>query len=262
MIHTMLLLWERNRKSVKATLQKLLTFKAKSGRELAPTTQMNMTSALRSGLSLISAKYKASDFLPTTRYIAKRLNSWVRRQAAPMSITEVHTMLRLPGTSPKLRARVALTWCLGLRVSDVKHLRKNDVLTCSKTQGLLLRLRGAKGARPGTESYYRACPLTGQIAHHVYVYLRSVDRKSDAPLFAGSSFDQVRRLIKRVNKNLSCHSIRRGAATHLALEGRSTEFIRQFLGHAHLSTTRLYIQPDLRMKDYRRKLRLLRNLCA
>jgi integrase len=255
----MLHLYAKHR-TIQRTLGAFTNFRTKQGRELAPTSQLNYVSALRMGLHVMGIQTSELEFLPTIRFIRKRLETWVRAQAIPMLPSEVRRVLRIT-KSQTLRARIAMTWCLGLRVSDAKHLRVCDVLNCDR-DGILIRLRGAKGAKPGSESYYRAMPARGAIARQAYQFLRRKGRNSQDLLFPATSYNQVAQQIKKVNKALSCHSIRRGAATQLAMQGHSLNFIRKFLGHANLQTTRLYINPHLKMKDFQKRIKGLMNLCA
>lgn len=241
--------------SVKQTLNHIL------GIKMAPTSRQNYISARKTGLKLMKVPIPELDFEMAFRCQKKLLETWIRKQAIPMTQFEVKTVLRRT-KSIILRARIALTWCLGLRVADAERLQICDILQCNP-QGILFRLRGAKGAAPGTESYHRVMPAKGSIAQIVYSYCKKMLKlkRPEDLLFPASGYSRVLRALKAVNPKLTCHSIRRDAATHLAHEGRSLEFIRRFLGHKQTSTTRLYINPSLRMNDLQKRIRLTMTLC-
>ena len=54
---------------------------------------------------------------------------------------------------------------------------------------------------------------------------------------------RLKGLVKKAGllKQISLHSLRHSIATHLLMNGLSLEQVRDFLGHANLETTQIYL---------------------
>jgi len=229
----------------------MLSWKTKKDQTLKPTSIQTLLSALSTGVRMLTGKDTNQILLTQYRTVRARLRTHVRDQAVPMTLVDMKRLIRM-APKPELKARLALTWALGLRCSDSKSIRCSDILQLTH-EACLLRLRGAKGAIPGSESYFRATPLLGLTECLKEYLVKMVNSKG--LLFPSTQISQMLRAIKKSNNVYSGHSLRRGAATALANAGYSTEYIRIFLGHQSIQSTRLYVQPNLNQIDWKKRTR-------
>lgn len=149
------------------------------------------------------------------------------------------------------RALLELLYSAGLRLSEVHGLSDRDVdhPAGSTATSTTVRVRG-KG------NVERIVPV-GRFANTaIRDYVRARDERfgvaGDAqPLFVSDRGARLsRRQIQRIvtvavrlvadESDLSTHSIRHSFATHLLDEGADLMAIKELLGHASLSTTRMY----------------------
>jgi integrase/recombinase XerD len=68
----------------------------------------------------------------------------------------------------------------------------------------------------------------------------------------GDSYNRaLKEILKRaeIEKGITLHHLRHSIATHLLENGLSIEFVRDFLGHAHLESTQIYAK----VKSYQLK---------
>ncbi len=144
------------------------------------------------------------------------------------------------------RAMVELFYSSGLRLSELHGLDRSDV----DFEGGLVRVTG-KGARQ------RIVPLGSPAAQALKAYLSvsasptGCEDDGRRPLFTTTtgrrlSRRQIQRVVGRILASvsgagsLSTHGLRHSFATHLLDEGADLMAVKELLGHASLSTTRVY----------------------
>ena len=148
------------------------------------------------------------------------------------------------------RAMLLFLACYGLRSSEVRHLRLNDL---DWKQGRL-RLRRAKS---GAIQEY---PLTSEAALAVLAYLQKVRPRGPnpalfltlktphRPLSAGALYHFTSHYLKALGIQTlrrGPHALRHACATHLLSQGFSLKEIGDHLGHRSVSATRIYAKVDL-----------------
>lgn len=152
---------------------------------------------------------------------------------------------------------LALLYDTGARIQELLDLRPSDVRFAAPA---FARLRG-KGRRE------RLCPLLPQTARLVSRYLARVGRPLDdgGPLLRNRSGHPLKRhgarylLIKYLDlarlsmpslrrSGISPHTIRHTRAMHLLQAGVPLITIKDFLGHADVKSTEVYVQSDVGMK--------------
>ena len=152
---------------------------------------------------------------------------------------------------------LALLYDTGARIQELLDLTPSDIRLASPA---VARLHG-KGRRE------RLCPLLPQTARLVNRYLARVGRPLDdrSPLFRNRYGQPLKRhgarylLIKYLDRarasmpslrrrGLSPHTIRHTKAMHLLQAGIPLITIKDFLGHADVTSTEVYVQIDLGMK--------------
>lgn len=113
----------------------------------------------------------------------------------------------------------------------------------------------------GKGDKYREIPIMQETGKILEKYIRIYERLSEKPLFCNSRGERLTRagishilnkyqkLAKEMNaehfqENLSPHRLRHSKATHLVNNGVSIYNIRDFLGHASVTTTQVYLTSN------------------
>ncbi|MFW6083951.1 MAG: tyrosine recombinase XerC [Gemmatimonadota bacterium] len=154
------------------------------------------------------------------------------------------------------RALIEILYSSGLRLAEVHGLDVGDV---DRERGLV-RVLG-KGRKE------RIVPVGTEALKAIDRYLRTTDRSAESrgPLFQSSpgarlSRRQIQRIVARrlaaaaEGEKLSPHALRHSFATHLLDEGADLVAVKELLGHASLSTTRIYTHTSKErlLETYRR----------
>jgi integrase/recombinase XerD len=171
----------------------------------------------------------------------------------PLTREEIQQLFEAT-TDLKEIAILHLFYSCGLRRSEGEALNKQDVHVKQK----LLYVRKGKGAKcrvvPMTEkvsrdlqNYLEACLPSGMEIkahdHEAFILNKIGNRMS------GDSYNKVlKQLIERtdITKETSLHHLRHSIATHLLESGLTVEYVRDFLGHAHLESTQIYTKVSKR----------------
>lgn len=146
------------------------------------------------------------------------------------------------------RAALELLYCLGLRAIELRRARIGDL----DLPGGSLHVRSAKRERP------RILPLPPSAAPWLERYLREarpvlargLDQGqlllggSGKPLGRTGVYELVERVARRVQSDAHPHALRRSIATELVRSGVNVVALQAFLGHAHLTTTAIYVEVD------------------
>ncbi len=144
---------------------------------------------------------------------------------------------------PLLKHRIVLTliYSAGLRGQEVINLKLADIDFERKT--IHIRQSKFKKDRIVPLSDYIAIGLKKYIAvenPHIYLFNgKGPDRQYSA---RGLSW-VMREAIKRttIKKEVNLHSLRHSYATHLLEEGINIVTVKDLLGHAHITTTMIYL---------------------
>lgn len=141
--------------------------------------------------------------------------------------------------NPKHRLALQLVYGMGLRVSEVIHLKVSDI----DSKRMQVLIEGAKGKKS------RYVNLPESILTDLRNYYKSY--KPQKYLFEGQAGGQytarsVQQVFKkamnkaRINKVVGVHGLRHSYATHLLESGVDTVYIKDLLGHKDLKTTMIY----------------------
>ncbi len=163
-----------------------------------------------------------------------------------------------PGTSIGRRDRTLLLVAIqtGLRVSELVHLRREDVVL---GPGAHVRCQG-KGRKE------RCTPLRKDAASMLAAWLRERPGRPEDPVFttAGGralSCDAIEALVAKYaarathgcpsigQKRVTPHVLRHSAAMNLLQNGVDRSVIALWLGHESIETTEMYLHADMRMKE-------------
>lgn len=165
-----------------------------------------------------------------------------------LSVDEVRRLLSAP-TNIKHRAVLSLIYATGARLNEATHLRVADIDSARMT----VHIRCGKGGKP------RLVPMSTALRDLLRAYWL-VDHPRDY-LFPGQYPDRPlhessvqaacarARLVARIDKPASVHTLRHSYATHLLELGVDLRTIQKLLGHSSLSTTAVYVHVTGRLLD-------------
>ncbi len=168
-----------------------------------------------------------------------------RRQRLPEIFTraELRRLLAACGSNEKHRAMFMTMYSSGLRLGELCTLRVENILS----QSLQLRVNAGKGQKD------RYTILSKVSLQQLRKYYRR-SRPGGGWLFNGRDEKShiARRSVQhamgkavqkaKISKSVTLHSFRHTFAVHFLEEGGNILQLKAYLGHAHLSTTMLYLQ--------------------
>lgn len=157
----------------------------------------------------------------------------------------------------RFRAPLSLIYHCGLRVSECVNLRICDV----DGKRLVVRIHSGKGGKMrevpiceqmlerlrGFWSRHRnpqwLFPAPGRGWHKARRSRREAMGESTRPMSVSSVQNAVRMTCcsTRINKNVTCHTLRHSFATHLLESGVSIQQVSRYLGHSDLKSTMVYL---------------------
>lgn len=142
-------------------------------------------------------------------------------------------------TNLKHRAIISTIYSCGLRISECVNLKLSDIDSSAMT----IKIVSAKGRND------RVVMLSEKLLSFLREYVKEFKPKKY--LFEGQNGDKystrsIQQIFNRavekvrIKKKVSVHSLRHSFASHLLDNGTDIRFIRELLGHKHLSTTQIY----------------------
>lgn len=141
----------------------------------------------------------------------------------------------------KHRVLLSLIYSAGLRSKEVRNLRLADV----DFDRLMIHIRQTKYNK---DRYVPLSPLIARglrkymAACHPKIYLfngKSIGSKLSAKAVQWAMHETLKR--SGIKKEATVHTLRHSYATHLLEWGMDIDTLRKLLGHAHLSTTLIYL---------------------
>lgn len=172
-----------------------------------------------------------------------------RRLPAVLSLEEVRTILGCVRT-PHNRAFLSTVYACGLRLQEAQHLEISDI----DSQRKMIHVHRGKGAKdrfvPLPESTLQ-CLRRHWVTHrHPRLLFPALGRgrnraaQADTPMPKASvqgAFRQAKCEAGIQKRDVSVHTLRHSYATHLLEAGVNLRVIQQYLGHAQLETTMVYL---------------------
>lgn len=159
-----------------------------------------------------------------------------KKKTIPKHLTVGQVSQLLHNADTRGKAIIALLFASGIRVGELCQLRKKDII------GDCIKVRG-KG------NIERLAFIDDQALKYLNDYLKTLDGSSQY-LFpsdkgGGIGVSTVQKMFKDVSNELdfdcSAHVLRHTFATMLAQNGCGAFHLQKLLGHAHISTTQIYI---------------------
>jgi integrase/recombinase XerD len=148
----------------------------------------------------------------------------------------------------RLCAMLEILYASGLRVSELTTLKKSCINNYNQYPVLLIKGKGDKE---------RLVPLHEKAYQQIKAYLPYVSKTTEYLFVARGNKPMTRMRIFQLIKALalkagidptkiSPHIIRHAFATHMLKNGADLMLLKEILGHAHLSTSEIYlhVMPD------------------
>jgi integrase/recombinase XerD len=215
--------------------------------------------AIRSFLRYVGAKDPTS-LSGVQRVLAIPMKRFERPLLGFLSRQEIQAVLDAPDTSSfsgrRDRVLFTLLYNAGARVSEVAALRVADV---SLDESASVRIQG-KGRKE------RSVPLWKTTARELKQWLKGIGHQPDAPLLPNAAgkpmsrsgiayrLKEAVRIASRrqptlKGRRVSPHTLRHTTAMHLLQSGVDITVIALWLGHESPSTTHMYVESDLALKE-------------
>jgi site-specific recombinase XerD len=177
-----------------------------------------------------------------------------------LSRQETRAILDAPDAATRAgqrdRVLLAALYNTGARVSEAAGIKVSDVVLEGSPN---VRLHG-KGRKD------RSIPLWPATASQIRRWLTQIDSSPGKPLFPTRSgapmtrsaiTDRLRRALRTAtgkcpslrDRSISPHTLRHTTAMHLLQSGVDITLIALWLGHESPSTTHMYVEADLGMKE-------------
>ena len=220
---------------------------------VAPSTIARKVAALKSFFNYLTVK----NIIPPIHQRAWKRPKWPSAHPKTMTSEEVERLLAAPGTgnSPKTlrdRALLELLYATGVRVSELVSFRMDDVNLADKT----VRVKSEDNGRE------RTVPMSDKAAECLQIYIERgrphfvKSSGNQAALFLNQRGQQLTRqgmwlIIKEyaaragLNYEVTPHMLRHSFAAHMLQDHKATlSEVQHYLGHANISTTQIYVQPQ------------------
>lgn len=224
-----------------------------------PRTRNLRLTAIRSFMRYASVREPAT--LPVAqRVLAIPSKRFDRPALEFLSREEVSAVLDAPDRATWSGQRdavlLATLYNTGARVSEITGLRVTDVFT-DRASALHLHGKGRKE---------RVVPLWKTTATQLQAWMRRIDPGPHTPVFpnrAGARLSRSgvenrlaaaltiasKRCPSLAGRRITPHTLRHTTAMHLLQSGVDITVIAMWLGHEDPSTTHLYVEADLAMKE-------------
>lgn len=175
-----------------------------------------------------------------------------KRISAPptvLSIDEVRLILHTAST-PQIKAFLTTIYSCGLRLAEALALTIHDI----DKERMVLRVRKGKGDKgrdvPLPDSTYRMLREYWKTHRNPRLLFPALGRSgrggptAEKPMAQGSVQQAMRRILAelpQIKKRATIHTLRHSYATHLLEAGVNIRQVQQYLGHASLVTTMIYL---------------------
>lgn len=166
-----------------------------------------------------------------------------------LSIDEVRSILDTV-RAPQIKAFLTTVYSCGLRLAEALALEVSDI----DSERMVLRVRRGKGGKDrdvplpdSTLEVLRAYWKTHRNPRLLFPALGRGGRKGPAamcPMGQGSVQAAMQRVLKelpKIKKHATIHTLRHSYATHLIEAGVNIRQVQQYLGHASLVNTMIYL---------------------
>ena len=151
-------------------------------------------------------------------------------------------------TNPKHLLILKLTYGMGLRVSEVVHIKLSDI----DSQRMQVLIAGAKGKKDRYTNLPETILESLRDYYKMYMPKTWLFEGQYGGQYSKASVQAIfRRAMKKakINKKIGVHGLRHSYATHLLESGADLRFIQELLGHHAIKTTQVYTHVTQNSKN-------------
>lgn len=183
----------------------------------------------------------------------------IKKKPEVVTEEEIKILLSQPNTKIKKGRRqlaiLSLIYDAGLRIDELLSLKVKNINYKNFNTVNVLHGKGNK---------QREIPVSDDVMNILNIYISDYDLKPEDYLFSNPKKEKLssNSIRKIINKNIKLakeqdssfpdkinpHKFRHSKATHLINKGVSIVEVKEFLGHADLSSTQIYITTNLLQK--------------
>lgn len=191
-------------------------------------------------LALNAVKFFYSEVLKDKQKIDLKFAKRNKKLPIVLSRSEIQKIIDSTENA-KYRLMISLGYACGLRVSEVVHLKVNDL----DIDELVVHIKGAKGKKDRISVLPKKLQndlrnlIAGQNIHH---YVFSSNRGGNLTTTSLQKMFRKSLVKAKVTKMATFHSLRHSFATHLLENGTDVRYVQELLGHVNIRTTQLYTQ--------------------
>ena len=176
----------------------------------------------------------------------------IKRLSTPptvLGIDEVRLILKA-ARKPQVKAFLTTVYSCGLRLSEALFLEVGDV----DRERMTVRVRDGKGAKeryvPLPKSTYEVLREYWKTHRNPVFLFPALGKRHDQgptaqrPMAISSVQGALRRILSKlpqIRKHATIHTLRHSYATHLIEAGVNIRLVQQYLGHASLVNTMIYL---------------------
>ena len=162
--------------------------------------------------------------------------------APPATPEEVARVLRNCRTAGAY-FQIALMWMTASRVSDMLRLTKRDLQLMKTDDGRsILELRWMCRTKGSYSTTYDRVLIVHELERYLLEYLGQ-KTEDEFPFVLGAR--AVTALLRRVNPNLSSHSLKKGALTLLMMQRFPIDMLSEKAKHRDVKLLRAYVDPGV-----------------
>ncbi len=231
------------------TENQLEDYVANALKDLSPRSVARHTSAIKQFYSFLHRE-KVIAINPTELLEAPK---WQRGLPKVLTQEEISRLFDVAYQDQSVKgirlcAMLEILYASGLRVSELTTLKKSCINNYNQYPVLLIKGKGDKE---------RLVPLHEKAYQQIKAYLPHVSKTTEYLFVARGNKPMTRMRIFQLIKALaikagidptkiSPHIIRHAFATHMLKNGADLVLLKEILGHAHLSTSEIYlhVMPD------------------
>ncbi|HOD70625.1 MAG TPA: tyrosine-type recombinase/integrase [Deltaproteobacteria bacterium] len=187
------------------------------------------------------------------------------KRKVPQVIPRDQLMAIFKAMNPDYRALYIVMYSAGLRMDEICHLKRSNVVTSvvtvKTTDGTNAEVRQMTITVTGKGNKERTVPLTRTAQEAVREQIKRLEKKGykGELLFpsrkTGDALTDIRKPIKTamrkagITRRITPHMFRHSFATHLLEAGTDLRTIQELLGHKQISTTQIYTHVAMTKKQ-------------
>jgi len=207
--------------------------------EIAPTSVARKIASIRGWFLWLCD----NEYISSNPSLAVQQPKLTKKLPKVLNLSEIENLLTA-NLTPTEQALFELLYAAGLRVSELANLQVQNLdlnvgyVRCVGKGSKERLVPIGKNAREAVKKYLekRNYILKQHNGNSKHLFLN----EKGSPISRQEIYVFIRDLGKKINKQISPHTIRHSFATHLLENGADLRVVQELLGHSNVATTQLY----------------------